>query len=215
MSEQRFPLVAVLSACALMACGGAHPGPATPHPGGPESVAAPTPTTLTREVPEIRMRLCVLAPDSEYGLRTLQAVRPVDRRDTLAVIGGRRIPLAEAVGAVPVASQASWFAAGRTLDITIGRRLERYAIYDAGRIIPATELAYLGTANGLPVYAAASDMAPVQPAQVWKAVGSRELTVLIEADAAFRARMRAIDVLYVPLRSIGCIFQPLLREPTP
>ncbi len=213
MSEPRFPLVAVLSAWALLGCGGGNPRPATPRPArGPEAVAAPAPA---REVPEIRMRLCALAPDSASGLRTLDAVRRVDGPDTLAVLGGKRVPLARVVGAVPVAAQMSWFMGGRTLDIALGRRVLHYGIYDVARIIPPADLAYLGTADNLPVYAAAADIAPVQPEQAWRIVGSREIAHLVEADAAFRARIRAIDVLYVPMRAIGCVFQPLLRAPTP
>lgn len=202
--------------CALTACvhAGRHALPA-PQPAAAEVAAAPEKAQPQPEPAEIRAPLCALAPDSATGLRTIETVRRADRPDTLVLVGGARVALDRVVGDVRVAGQAPWFGAGKTLDIPVARRLQRYRMYDVGRIIVPGDLAYLGTLDSVPVYVAAADVAPVQPEQVRAAAGTRELGKLIEADAALRARMRAIDVLYVPLRSTGCIFQPMLRSTTP
>ena len=221
MYQLRFSL-AVAGASALVTCaltGCVHAGrhaPPAPQPAATEVVAAvPEKPKPQPEPAEIRAPLCALAPDSATGLRTIQTVRRADRPDTLALVGGVRVALDRVIGDVRVAGQAPWFAAGKTLDITVGRRVQHYRTYDVGRIISPGDLAYLGTLDSVPVFVAAADIAPVQPDQVWATAGTRDLTRLIDADAALRARMRVVDVLYVPLRPTGCIFQPMLRSATP
>jgi hypothetical protein len=187
------------------------PGPATRAPAPrPEPVVAP------REPPpapaETHFRLCALAPGTPAGLRELDAVRVAGRPDTLAEVAGQRMPLGQAVGSVRVADQMAWFRAHQALDIRFGPRVQSYRIYDVGRIIPAGQLAYLGTIDDLPVYAAASDVAPVQPVLTRLLAGEQSLPRLLAADPALVVHLRAVDVLYVPLHATGCIFQPLLKE---
>ncbi len=210
------PLACALLSCGLLACAHAGtPAPARPQPSAAvgEAVIAPgaPPPPEPPAVPEIREQLCALAPDSATGLRTLETVRRADRPDTLALVGDQRVSLAQAMGAVRVVDDAPWLSSAGGFDLAVGGRVERYRLYDVGRVVAPTDLAYLGTVDGIPVYVATTDLVPIQPSRLWAAAGTHDLASLIQADATLRARMRSIDVLYVPLRPTGCIFQPLLR----
>ncbi len=220
MSPLRSIPTAVLTAAAL-ACG--RPGelpmptPAPPEParttsgraeGARKAEPAPPPV-------EERLTLCALAPASPAGLRTLEAVHVAGAPDTLALVADKRVPLPEALGAVRVASQETWYRSQLFLDLRVGAGTRHFAIYDLPRVIEPGELAYLGTVEGLPVYAAAADVASVKN-ELGLLLGSeRELPKLLAGNAQLRTAFRGISVLYVPLTATGCVFQSLLRVEVP
>ncbi len=217
MSPLRSIPIAVLAAAAL-ACGGPPP-PQAPAPAAPvETHPVEKPVTKAEAAPpplEERLTLCALAPASAAGLRALEAVHVAGTPDTLALVADKRVPLAEAVGEVPVAAQAAWYQSHLFLDLKVGAVTRHFAIYDLPRVIEAGELAYLGTVDGLPVYAAAADVAPVKN-ELGLLLGSeRELPKLVAGNAQVRTAFRAVSVLYVPLARTGCVFQPLLRVEVP
>lgn len=185
----------------------------------PETAPAPAPerpAVVEKGTPqpapvEHTFRLCAVAPGQTTGLRTLEAVVIEGRADTLAVLGGERVPLTDAVGAAHVATRAPWFVERRSLEISAAGRVQRFGIYDVAREIEAGQLAYLGTVDSLPVYVAAEDVAPVKAELVRRLAIDHNLTKILAESPAIRARLRAVDVLYVPLHATGCIFQPLLR----
>lgn len=186
--------------------------PAYPEPAQPAANAAAKEAPAPRPEPAVdRFEICALAPATPAGLRSLPAVHVHGTADTLAVVDGRRVPLSEAVGPVTVAGDKAWFTAGRTLDITVGGRTVHYGLYDRGRIIDAADLAYLGTSGGLPVYVAATDVQKVRDELARRLASGHDLATLLAASASLRAAFRQVQVLYVPVRSTGCIFQPLLR----
>jgi len=165
-----------------------------------------------REAPgEHRFALCALAPHSTAGLRRLEVLRIEGRADTLALVEGKRLPLSEVVGEVPTARQMAWFSAKKPLTLPIGQHTLRYQIYDVGRVIEAGDLAYLGMVDGLPVYAAAEDVAPAARELKPLLEEDRDLVRLLARSPALRRQLRSTDVLYVPLSRTGCVFQPLLR----
>ncbi len=220
MSVLRSLPVLVLALVAGASCA-RHRAPAGPEPGRSAAPAArETPRAAERErekererePAEYRLSVCALAPHSPRGLRTLEAVHVEGRPDTLALVEGRRVPLAEAVGEVLTARQTTWFPARKPLTLVLGARTVRYLIYDVGRIIEPGDLAYLGTVGGLPVYAAASDVAAGEKELRALLATERDLEKLLARSAPLRAQLRATDVLYVPLSRTGCMFQPLLRE---
>ena len=166
---------------------------------------------------EVRFRLCTLHPTSAHGLRTLEAVRRAGEADTFAILDKRRVPLGEAIGDVRVAGQTAWFRARRNLEVPLGpgRLPRRFAIYDVGRIIEGGQLTYLGTVDGLPVFAAAADVAAVRAELVKLLETGTDLPRLLAANAPLRASFRALEVVYVPLRPSGCVFQALVRVANP
>lgn len=211
----------VLLAVTALACGrpGELPMPA-PAPPEPGRVAAHRPEAERKAEPapppvEHRLKLCALAPATAAGLRTLDAVHVAGAADTVALVGERRVPLAEALGPVRVASQTTWFQSHLFLDLKVGAVTRHFAIYDLPRVIEAGELAYLGEVDGLPVYAAAADVASVRNELGLLLGTERDLARLIAGNAQVRSAFRTVSVLYVPLASTGCVFQPLLRVEVP
>ncbi len=216
MSLRRSVPVAILAGIAL-ACAHGGGGP-PPEPAPPVPPVTPPVTTKAGPAPaapaERSLRLCALAPSQPSGLRTLDAVVVEGREDTLAIVDGRRVPLAAGVGPVRVLGESAW-ASGRTLDLQVGAAVQRYRIYDVARVIEPGQLAFLGTADAVPVFAAAEDVAPVAAELARLQAAERELPMRLTGSAPLRARLREIDVLYVPARATGCIFQAMLRVGAP
>jgi hypothetical protein len=216
VSLRRSIPVAILAGIALGCAHGREvraPEPAPPVPTVTPPVASKAGPASAAQA-ERSLRLCALAPSQPSGLRTLDAVVVEGREDTLAVVDGRRLPLAAEVGPVRILGESAW-ATGRTLDLQVGAAVQRYRIYDVARVIEPGQLAYLGTADAVPVFAAAEDVAPVAAELARLQGAERELPMRLTDSAVLRARLRAIDVLYVPARATGCIFQPMLRVGAP
>ena len=70
-------------------------------------------------------------------------------------------------------------------------------------------LVFLGTVNGVPVYADVDEAASFR-AQL-QAQTNRDLTAIL-ANRALRDEIDDVRTLYVPLRATGCVFQPVLRQ---
>jgi hypothetical protein len=76
------------------------------------------------------------------------------------VVEGQRRPLAQTLPTVTLAPDADWFTRGEPLAIRMSPTLNlEYTTWQTARVIEAGELAYLGTVRGVPVYAAAGDVA--------------------------------------------------------
>ena len=151
------------------------------------------------------------------GLRTVAAVRRAGEPDTFAILAGRRVPLRKALGDARVAGQTRWFRERHSLEVPLGRGREprHFAIYDVGRIIEGGQLAYLGTVDRLPVFAAAEDVAPVRAELTRSLQTQTDLPRLLAASARLRASFQALEVVYVPLRRSGCVFQALVPVTNP
>ena len=111
-----------------------------------------------------------------------------------------------------MAGQTRWFRERHSLEVPLGRGREprHFAIYDVGRIIEGGQLAYLGTVDRLPVFAAAEDVAPVRAELTRSLQTQTDLPRLLAASARLRASFQALEVVYVPLRRSGCVFQALV-----
>ena len=167
------------------------PAPAPPPPPAPEPTPAPAPATQNVSV-------CTVNPST--GLTTTTATFDPATGDTTVVINGNTMPLAQAYTSVPVASNANWYVQGQPLTIGTGSNALAYVSFGSARNIDMNELTYVGTVNGLPVFANRSDVAsltiPNPPMEI-----SNNPTLL--------SGLRNVQVLYVPLTSYGCNFQPL------
>ncbi len=164
-----------------------------PAPPPPEPAPAPAPTTQDVSV-------CVVDPTAATGLRTVTAQFNPSTNDTTVMVNGQSMSLASSVGTVPVASSATWYVQGQPLVIGTGRNQLSYVSFGSARNIDANDLTYVGTINGLPVYANRTDVAsltiPTPPAD-------------ISTNTTLITGLRNVQVLYVPLTSTGCNFQPI------
>ncbi len=154
--------------------------------------------------------VCVVDPSADNGLVEVEAIYLPVTRDTMVMEGEMRRDFSTVVPRVTVANEADWFVQGEPLQIAIAddATLE-YTTWQSARVIPAAQLTYLGTARGLPVYAATDDVRDVwtRIMEARRAAMGGALDAMLEEDAELAAAVEDIQYLYVPLRSTGCVFQ--------
>lgn len=177
---------------------------------------APPPPPPPAAPPEVRreaLSVCVVDPTAPGGIRTQQATL-IEGRDTVIVINGSDRPFRESVGNVMVATNADWYVQGRPLTMTIGTGKAEFATYGTPRVIAGTDLAYLGTVNGYPVYADRDDVKTVidELNEVRAAQAGKDLGEILNTQKDLRNSLESVKVLYVPTNATGCVFQAVQRQ---
>jgi hypothetical protein len=176
---------------------------APPAPVEPAPAPAPAPAP-SREA----ISVCVIDPTAAGGIR-MQSAFLVASRDTVVVVNGVDQPLSGSVGNVMVASNADWYVRGQPLTITVGTRKLEYATYGSTRVVEATDLSYLGTVNGVPVYADKNDVADVigEINDLNRANAGKDLGQILDEQKDLQKAINNVKVLYVPMNATGCVFQ--------
>ncbi|HEY0673030.1 MAG TPA: hypothetical protein VGD27_12210 [Longimicrobiales bacterium] len=182
----------------------------------PVVAVAPPPAPAPTPVPEVRreaINVCVVDPTAPGGIR-MQAATLIEGRDTVITVGGTDRPLRESVGNVMVASNADWYVRGQPLSMRVGNQNIEFATYGSARVIDAADLAFLGTVNGMPVYA---DRAEVQDVieeldELNAAHRGTDLGKILEEHKDLREDLNDVKIVYVPLYATGCVFQGVQRQ---
>ncbi|MBW3554482.1 MAG: porin family protein [Gemmatimonadetes bacterium] len=177
--------------------------PAPPPPPAPRPTPPPQPV-------EESITVCVIDPAAEGGIRTVNAIYLPERGDTMVVVNGQRQALRGTLPRVMLASEADWFVRGEPLQLNLAPDLTlEYTTWQSGRVIPATDLAYLGQVRGLPVYASSNDVRDIRAdlAELRRAQASDDLNDILDERQDIRDEIEDIQYLYVPLRPTGCVFQ--------
>ncbi len=179
------------------------------------AVAPPAPPAPT-PVPEVRreaISVCVVDPTAPGGLR-MQSATLIEGRDTVVTIGGTDRPLRESVGNVMVASNADWYVRGQPLTMRVGGETVEFATYGSARVIEASDLAFLGTVNGVPVYADRDEVADVidELNELNRARAGTDLGQILEENRELRDELDDVSVVYVPMYATGCVFQGVQRQ---
>jgi hypothetical protein len=180
-----------------------------PAPVAPAPTPAPTPT-VSREP----LSVCVVDPTATGGLR-MQSAYLVGGRDTVVVANGSDQPFATAIGTVPTVSSADWYVRGQPLTITWGtgtNNRAEYATYGSSRNINASDLAYLGTINGMPVYADRNDVSPWISEWTDATRSNADIGTVLGSQSSLRTQFQNVKVLYVPMANSGCVFQAVQRQ---
>lgn len=182
-----------------------------PAPPPPPPPPTPEPPPAPREE---SIMVCVVDPTADNGLRMQQATYLVDAGDTVVTVNGQRQPLSSAVGNVVVAGNQPWYVSGAPLTVNVGNTSYEYLTYQGAVRIESDRLTYLGTVNGLPVYADRDQVADVrsQIADARSAQATGDLEDILEQEQDLREAVDALQVVYVPLQPTGCVFQPLQRQ---
>ena len=173
------------------------PAPAEPAP-------VVTPVTVSREP----VSVCVVDPTATGGIR-MQSAFLVGGRDTVIVVNGADQPFNSSGGTVSVASNADWYIKGQPLTITTGTSKIEYLTYGSSRVVNSSDLAYLGTVNGLPVYADRNDVSGfiTELNDVNRSRSGTDLGVILNDQKTLRTSFNSVKVLYVPMAATGCVFQ--------
>jgi hypothetical protein len=180
-----------------------------PAPVAPAPAPAPAPT-ISREP----LSVCVVDPTATGGLR-MQSAYLVGGRDTVVVANGSDQPFTTAIGTVPTAASADWYVRGQPLTITWGtgttNRVE-FATYGSARNINSSDLAYLGTINGMPVYADRNDVSPWITEWTDASRSNADIGTVLGNQSSLRTQFQNVKVLYVPMATSGCVFQAVQRQ---
>ena len=176
----------------------------------PPPAPAPTPTPEPEPVEEA-VSVCVVDPTVPSGLRMQSAYYRPATRDTVVMMNGARVPLSNAVGSVMVVRDADWYVRGEPLVMTVGTERFEYVSYQGARYIEASDLAYLGTVNGYPVYADRDEVADIVDALADARAADRtgDLGRILDERDDLRDEVNDVEYLYVPVESTGCVFQAL------
>ncbi len=178
----------------------------------PPPAPAPEPTP----VPEVRresISVCVIDPTAPGGIR-MQTATLIESRDTVITVGGTDRPFRESVGNVMVASNADWYVRGQPLTMNIGTQKVEFATYGTARTIESSDLAFLGTVNGVPVYADRDEVQDVieELNELNRAQAGTDLGKILEEHKDLREDLSDVSVVYVPLYATGCVFQGVQRQ---
>jgi hypothetical protein len=158
--------------------------------------------------------VCVVDPASPAGIREVDAIFVPSTNETFVTQNGNRVLLASAYTNVPVASGADWFVQGQPLTLAIGPTGKaQYTTYGSSRMINSSDLGYVGTVNGLPVYADRDDIKDVQHQldELRAAQNNGDINNVLNQQKDLRDRLDKMKVVYVPLQPTGCVFQAMQR----
>ena len=177
---------------------------------------APAPTPAPAPAPTVRresLSVCVIDPTAPGGIR-MQTATLIEGRDTVITVSGSDRPFRESIGNVMVASNADWYVRGQPLTMTVGTQKVEFATYGTARTVEASDLAFLGTVNGVPVYADKDEVNDVieELNELNKAQRGTDLGKLLEEHKDLREDLEDVKVVYVPLYASGCVFQGVQRQ---
>jgi hypothetical protein len=138
----------------------------------------------------------------------ITATRHLTTGDTTVMKNGESVELRDAVGMIPVASNAPWYVSGGPLEIGSGTNRLVYLSVGGARQIEASDLAYLGTVNGMPVFADRVTLAP----GLTNLGPNTDLNRLVTESSDARHALETVTTIYVPLQPTGCVFQALQKQ---
>jgi hypothetical protein len=153
--------------------------------------------------------VCVIDPTAPNGIRMQSATFLVASGDTVVERGGQRVPLSQAVGTLPVAQNQDWYVRGAPFVLTSGSYRAEYVTYGTASMRSPESLVYIGTVNGMPVFADVDEASSFR--SQLDAQTNRDLSAIL-GNRALRDEIDDVRTLYVALRATGCVFQPVLRQ---
>jgi hypothetical protein len=187
-----------------------------PEPVAVVAAPAPRPTPMPAPTPapvieERTTEVCVIDPSSDMGVRTVTAYT-TSGSDLMVMSNGQRVPLNSTLGNVTVASNSDWFIQGQPLAMTFGSERTQFTTYGNSRMIESSDLAYLGTVNGVPVYADRADVSNFSSSLIdARRNRGNELRTAVTPGSDIATGIRNLRVVYVPLQPTGCVFQAMQR----
>lgn len=176
-------------------------------------VVAPRPEPV---IVEENITVCVVDDDG-YDLRTVQAIRIPSRNETVVMQNGQRVAFSTVYPTTSplYAKSSTWYMNDQPLVVylddsstmTDRNRLEFVRFGTAARR-PASDLVFVGTINGTPVYGARADVQPFQTRLERHLSMHGELGDIFDADPELAVEFGEINSLYVPVEP-DCVFQPV------
>jgi hypothetical protein len=183
------------------------PAPVPPAGVPADTTVGPPPADTTRAEPaagpDESLSLCVIDPAQPSGVRTIEATYRPSARDTIVVLNELPLPVADAIGQV---ENRPWLAARRPLDVP-GTRPGRFVIAGAPRSFGDAALVQLGMSSGMPIFVEVAAMESVVDR-----LGTAADLAIVLTDSDIEDAFARVNTIFVPYRTIGCLFQPLQRQ---
>ncbi len=180
----------------------------------PEEVAVVAPPAPPPPPAEEMVTVCVIDPALPGGIGYVNAVFVPSTGDTLVAVNGQRVPIARAYERRAVVAEGmGWYMRGEPLTVTVNGQTTEFVTYGGARVIEPEDVTFLGTLNGLPVYAAADEVQDIREEleELREARVEGDLEDILEEREDLREDFQDLEVLYVPLQPVGCVFQPVRR----
>jgi len=173
----------------------------------PEPPPAPTRSDVT---------VCVIDPSAPGGIRMERTAFYMSNapRDTMITVNGSQVLLRNSVGNVMVAQNADWYVRGQPLTMMVGTEKVEFVTTGSARMVDASDLAFLGTVNGMAIYADKDDVKDVQAEidELNRAQRGGSLSKILEEHKDLREDLAKVKTFYVPLQPTGCVFQAVLQQ---
>ena len=179
-----------------------------------EEVAVVAPPAPPPPPAEERVAVCVIDPGLPGGIQEVNAIYVPSTGDTLVTMNGQRVPLDRVVEQrVAVVEDERWFVRGEPLEVTVAGETAEFVTYGGARVISPNDVAFIGTINGLPIYADADEVRDIREEieDLREARADADLEDILDARDDLRDEFDDIEVLYTPLQPVGCVFQPVRR----
>jgi hypothetical protein len=191
------------------------PAPQEPTPPPPvvqQPPPPPPPPAATRE----SVTVCIIDPTAPGGIRieTTAFYMSNAPRDTMITVNGQQVLLRSAVGNVMTASSADWYVRGQPLTMTVGNEKIEFQTTGSARMVEASDLAFLGTVNGMAIYADKDDVVDIREEinELNRANRGSDLAKILEEHKDLREDLAKVRTFYVPLQPTGCVFQAVLQQ---
>jgi len=184
----------------------------------PEVVVQPEPEPEP-EIVEETITICVVGEDG-FKLQTVQAIRIPARNEVLVDRNGRRVAFATVYPTrTPLyVKNAPWYMNDQALVVDLDEDDVDVAVTERTRLefvrfgSPArratTDLVFVGTINGTPVYATPADVAPFRTRLETHLRTHTELDDIFEMEPELAVDFDEVNTLYVPVEP-DCVFQPV------
>jgi opacity protein-like surface antigen len=179
----------------------------------PEPEPAPPPAPVEEAV-----TMCVVESDG-FQLRTIEAIRVPSENRVYVMRNGQRVAFETAHPATsPVyVRNATWYMADQPLTLNLETDT-RVAAADRNRIElvlfgspaqrSASDVVFVGTIDGTPVYANRTDVAPFRTRLESQFTTTRDLATILRADAELAREFGEVDTYYVAVEP-NCVFRPV------
>jgi hypothetical protein len=192
----------------------------TPPPAAPAPAPAPAPVVTTPAPPaEESVTMCIVDP-SNLQARTISATRVISDNTVYVNQNGQRVLFENAYPASsPIYVRgATWYMNDQPLVVDLEPATSKVTAADRNRLElvlfgspmqrTATDLVFMGTINGTPVYASRTDVVSLQPRLEGHFSTSKDLATILREDATLAKDMGAVSTYYVAVEP-NCVFQPV------
>lgn len=185
----------------------------------PPPAPAPPPPPPPAPPAERTMTMCVVDANG-YSLRTVDVIEVPSQNRRYVTRNGQRVEFATAYPATgPIyVRNASWYMSDQPLVVNLETGTTTVAPAERNRLElvlfgspgtrTATDLVFIGTVDGTPIYANRSDIAAFQPRLSTQMAISTDLGTIMRADANLAREIGAVDTYYVAVEP-NCVFQPV------